>query len=367
MKYYAKFDMQGSENHTDLYNSLQKWKNERKIQPKTSLTISIGEPQGGPNDQQNFLADPFRVSELLGTRNIHIASSGVVIGPNGVAPEEIENLGHKETPALGSLTFTNMGSNVKITPFSYRENEKIPASMKNMNCESLKELLGNSEIDGEEAKCVVFMSNVLDIKRTQLVIQTLGNITKRNVAIGGCIGHLAHDSANALNKDLNDMLEDFRLYEEEEEGPASEDGKYRRTVGVLFSGSGIKAASVLLRRRIDTKAKVEQELKKLKDVDFNEKKSCAFMFACCGRGEKFYKGKRNLESEVFRKLYPNTPLLGIFGFGEIGLTYLPTATVKDTFSDPAASAKKQKLDQGLFQAKEFTHSFTTVFVMLSFQ
>ena len=91
------------------------------------------------------------------------------------------------------------------------------------------------------------------------------------------------------------------------------------------------------------------------------------MFACCGRGEKFYKGKRNLESEVFRKLYPNTPLLGIFGFGEIGLTYLPTATVKDTFSDPAASAKKQKLDQGLFQAKEFTHSFTTVFVMLSFQ
>ena len=79
--------------------------------------------------------------------------------------------------------------------------------MKNLNNESLKELLGNSEIDGEEAKCVVFMSNVLDIKRTQLVIQTLGNITKRNVAIGGCIGHLAHDSANALNKDLNDMLE----------------------------------------------------------------------------------------------------------------------------------------------------------------
>ena len=37
----------------------------------------------------------FQVSELLGTRNIHIASSGVVIGPNGVAPEEIENLGHK--------------------------------------------------------------------------------------------------------------------------------------------------------------------------------------------------------------------------------------------------------------------------------
>ena len=52
------------------------------------------------------------------------------------------------------------------------------------------------------------MSNVLDIKRTKLVIQTLGNITKRNVAVGGCIGNLAHDSADSTTyANLKEMLQ----------------------------------------------------------------------------------------------------------------------------------------------------------------
>jgi len=360
--YYAKFELQGSENHTDLYDSLKKWRSERNLKPEISLTISSGEGEGGPDDTQMFLADPFRVSELLGTRNIQISSRGIVIGPNGEAPHEIENLGHKETPALGSFTFANCSRNAQIIPFTYLENEKIHPGMRDLNCASLKELIGSSEVRSEEVKCVVFMSNILEIERTKLIIQTLGNITKRNVAIGGCIGHLAHDSADSSYTDLKDMLQESdRFY------TTDEPGKYGRTVGLLFSGSGVKAASVLLRQPFNTKSKVEQELKKLKDVSFNEKKSCAFMFACCGRGQNFYKGKSNMESNVFKQLYPNTPLLGIFGNGEIGLTYLPIPTVKDTFSDPAASAKKQKLDQGLLQAKEFSHSFTTVFVMLSFQ
>ena len=145
-----------------------------------------------------------------------------------------------------------------------------------------------------------------------------------------------------------------------------EPGKYARTVGILFSGSGVKAASVLLPTSLNTRSKVEQELKKLKSVDFNEKSSCAFMFACCGRGKTFFKGKPNVESEVFKQLYPNTPLLGIFGNGEIGLTYLPEETTKDTGSNPSAS-KRQKVDCNLLQGDEFAHSFTTVFVMLSFQ
>ena len=77
-----------------------------------------------------------------------------------------------------------------------------------MNCSSLKELLGRNDVNGEEVKCIVFMSNVLDIKRTKLVIQTLGNITKRNVAVGGCIGNLAHDSADSTTyANLKEMLQ----------------------------------------------------------------------------------------------------------------------------------------------------------------
>ena len=61
-QYYAQFDLQGSENHKDLYDSLKKWREERKMKPDVSLTISVGDPLGGPDDTQNFLADPFRVS-----------------------------------------------------------------------------------------------------------------------------------------------------------------------------------------------------------------------------------------------------------------------------------------------------------------
>ena len=80
--------------------------------------------------------------------------------------------------------------------------------MKEMNSASLKELLGEKkDINGEDVKCVVFMSNVLDIKRTQLVIQTLGEISKRNIAIGGCIGNLAYDSGDNTFANLKQMLQ----------------------------------------------------------------------------------------------------------------------------------------------------------------
>ena len=62
----------------------------------------------------------------MGTRNVQISSRGIVIGPNGESPHEIENLAHKETPALGSFTFTNCSRNAQVIPFSYLENEKIP-------------------------------------------------------------------------------------------------------------------------------------------------------------------------------------------------------------------------------------------------
>ena len=43
------------------------------MKPNVSLTISVGDPLGGPDDTQNFLADPFRVSfgpSLAFTNNV---------------------------------------------------------------------------------------------------------------------------------------------------------------------------------------------------------------------------------------------------------------------------------------------------------
>ena len=49
--------------------------------PGSSLTIAIGDPMGGPENVESFIADPFRVSQILGTRNISIAASGMAVAP----------------------------------------------------------------------------------------------------------------------------------------------------------------------------------------------------------------------------------------------------------------------------------------------
>ena len=221
----------------------------------------------------------------------------------------------------------------------------------------INETLGTTFKTGDEIKGIILMSNVLDIQRTVSLLQNLGKVTEKQLAVGGCIGNIAHDSGDQTFSSLKDILQTWEDFTEENPG------RHAHTVGLLFSGSAVKSASVLLNRQVNTKGKVEAELKKLKTLDFHEKKSCAFMFACCGRGKNFYRGKGNVESEVFRTLFPNTPLLGIFGNGEIGLTYFPEK-VKDTFMDPSASKKVKK---GTYSANEFSHSFTTIFVMLSFQ
>ena len=144
------------------------------------------------------------------------------------------------------------------------------------------------------------------------------------------------------------MLDSFDEFEEEQ-NPNSD---YSKTVGMCFLGDNVKAASVLLTSQMDTKGKVEAELSKLKSCELSESNSIAFMFACCGRvsnlpfhvltyflsysnskillqGAAFYKRKSNVESEVFRKLFPKTDLIGIFGNGEIGMTYLPQDNASD--------------------------------------
>ena len=73
---------------------------------------------------------------------------------------------------------------------------------------------------------------------------------------------------------------------------------------------------------VHTEAEAEQTVVRLKEMcrDFNCRHSLAFMYACAARGTDHY-GKENVESAAFRKHFPTTPLLGIFGNGEIGYDY----------------------------------------------
>ena len=84
------------------------------------------------------------------------------------------------------------------------------------------------------------------------------------------------------------------------------ENSYMSTSGFLICGDKVQAASVMLPRssnmtfptnifncfvlrKIKSEKKVIAELQKLKDSGICEENSFAFMFACCGRGQNFYK------------------------------------------------------------------------------
>ena len=276
---------------------------------------------------------------------------------------------------MASIVFPrSIGPDIRITPFSYNETDfdnllkevqKDYSDITNIAFDQtvIKKVMGEN-FDLTDIKCAVFMSNLQEIKQTSLFIQSLGRVTRKNLALGGCIGNLAHFShdSNHTFDDLNDMLKSFDNYTEE--NPT----KYAHTVGMIFAGSAVQAASILLSTKVNTASKVEKELMKLKEMGLNETKSCAFMFACCGRGRHFYKGKAHVESEAFKRLFPKTPLIGIFGNGEIGLTHFPSKDSNNSADqDPSEpDTKRFKNEERRFNLREFSHSFTTVFVLLSF-
>lgn len=103
-----------------------------------------------------------------------------------------------------------------------------------------------------------------------------------------------------------------------------------------------------------TEDNVRAKLLQLKRCHVPEQNSIAFMFACCSRGS-FYYNEADVESRVFRAVFPHTPLLGVFGYGEICHDYLPD------YTNPVSV--QQWRDKKI--TDDVHHSFTTVFVLLS--
>ena len=140
--------------------------------------------------------------------------------------------------------------------------------------------------------------------------------------------------------------------------------------GIVFCGSQehIKVASIVVEPWSETIKEIEAKLKQLQATHIPEKRSIAFMFACIGRGQQFHEGVANLESGLFRKLFPNTPLFGFFGNGEIGFDYLPD------YSKPEGDRNYSVFSEVTSPGEEPTapavgpptsHGYTTIFAIMS--
>ncbi|XP_044135828.1 F-box only protein 22 [Bufo gargarizans] len=88
-------------------------------------------------------------------------------------------------------------------------------------------------------------------------------------------------------------------------------------VGLALSGPQIQGATILLDEDVCDEKTTDSAMQRLKAANIPEENSVGLMFACVGRGEQHYK-KKNVEADSFRKHFPNVPLFGFFGNGEIG-------------------------------------------------
>ncbi|XP_011686686.1 PREDICTED: F-box only protein 22-like [Wasmannia auropunctata] len=122
---------------------------------------------------------------------------------------------------------------------------------------------------------------------------------------------------------------------------------------VLITGA-MQTWSMILERKYNTKERVEARLKLFKDQVKLKKHSIGFMFVCKARGTEMY-DESNVESTIFKRIFPKVPLVGCFGYGEFGKT-----TDLDEVNEETNSKEGKK------RKKSWYNEFSTVFLILTY-
>ncbi|XP_078036540.1 F-box only protein 22-like [Augochlora pura] len=93
-------------------------------------------------------------------------------------------------------------------------------------------------------------------------------------------------------------------------------GEFAFCVGITLTGA-INTWSLLVNSKIESI--VRQRVKMWRNTVQLQKHSIGLMFACFARGKYLYK-KDKVESTIFKEIFPEVPLVGCFGDGELGTT-----------------------------------------------
>ena len=386
-QFYAEHDFLQSPRHKEMEAAVREHSHASRMLPETALFMHTTEVfQAAAN--RTFCVDVKAVNELLPPSCTAVSMAfGGVVGSDAASGNliEVENLNPaKPKPAISMMLFPPM-PNVKIVPFKLDETleglkKHLPGGKKDPDFRGtlLSNITSGRLGEADRVKCVLALTSSGEIPHTHFVLQEIGRRTQNRFAVGGAIGHMPHISTQTegtkqlIERELDKQFSEASAGEDNDDGADEEMGA---TSGLIFAGEGVEAASVLLDSTVRKEKDVERLLARLKGPWLEGGgggRTCAFMFACCGRGAGLYRGKKNVESGVFRKLFPSTPLIGAFGGGEIGVEYIPSAVPEN--EDDERPAKRARVDDGggekekkLLSSDDLLHSYTTVFVMLSFK
>jgi len=314
-------------NKQDVRDKLNEFSEKLMFEPALIIAFSTGDFREGIREMsgdQSWLADiqeitnKFPSSLVVGTMITGLIGSREITSDGGIkySSTERENI-RKVIPCL-SMIFVPAWPEVDFKPIT------LPAVPLFASNSSASVILLNDDTS------TVNLKSLLD--------------SNPGISLGGGLGELCWSSS--VSTDLEFYVDQIgkqhashhftEIFQLPQKDPLF------RGLGFSLAGS-VSSATVVLSRKVRSQKAVEKKLIELKE-SIKTENSFGLMFACCGRGKGFYRGKSNLESGVFNKLFPTTPLIGIFGNGEIGLSSPYTPEIKE---------------------EDLFHSYSTVFMIIS--
>lgn len=224
---------------------------------------------------------------------------------------------------MGILLLPKFPSNVfGIYPFELPHRTAIPADISRAD---FYQLLGHVPTD-VPIRCVVFFltrpHHHADTSLRKLLEYHSPNI----VIIGGFIDKIHYDNRHDTPHKASPVC------------------------GIVLTGDEhhFNIQQVVLPPDLNRREDIENKLKALQTKSTF---SLGIQVSCVARGSEFYQNQQNIECSTFRHLFPHTPLIGIFGNGEIGHDYLP---------------REIPLEQNQFPAKDDLFlTYSSVFSLIS--
>ncbi|TKS69879.1 F-box only protein 22 [Collichthys lucidus] len=289
--------------------------------PKTVLAMVDCEAFNGQaycyrqNEAKKSRHSPDAVEELSllfpkGCDIIGIASPGIVLTPSGCCSSPPQE--YQEGEAGFAVMFPSM-EGVHIKPFHFCKKSISPTALKEAG------LVENPDL----RVVLIFVYEAYTSGAARFLSQILDPLASSKALVaGGLIESVFSPTRHCCAQ-----------------------GAYG-VVGLALSGPKVQGASVLLDQDISNPKEAEATIRRLKAAKIPERNTLGFMFACVGRGQIYYNNQPNVEANAFHKVFPNTPLFGLFGNGEIGRDRI----IKD--------------DYALGDTDSLQHEYTTVMTLV---
>lgn len=272
---------------------------------------------------------------VFGTQDCHSKvlprnCNTVTLGTHGVISDNKElekNLGAIVCAFLPQLP------NVKIRTFvlgrgsSRGARNHVPKSVEGYS-QQLKRILGAPKKTSGSSKCLLLFCDLYGRSLARQILNSLKPCYPGDVL--SIWGGVANDLLVCNSKtDEKDEYAEFAF-----------------CVGITLIGS-VDTWSIIVDETHKTKEQVEHRLNSLKNSVQLKKHSMGFMFACCARGESMF-NECHVESSIFKRLFPEVPLVGCFGYGEFGENTIPNESAADV------------------ETKEWYNERSTVFMILTY-